>query len=235
MKCDRRDAIKGLGLICFIGSGGLLTTLLARKAQGQNLLRPPGALEEADFLASCIKCGQCVQVCPFRSLNLLDLSSGIHTATPFIDPEKRGCYLCDLFPCILCCPSGALDDKVDSIEKVHMGIAYVVNPNNCLNLQHKPVEPEMLDEIISHGNRTDLEKEMNKKLAESLGKICDLCLIPCRVPDRDNAIKLDKNGPVIGPSCVGCGACVEVCPEKIIHIRAGKTFQEFYKLKGDRT
>ncbi|MBT3317392.1 4Fe-4S binding protein, partial [bacterium] len=27
-------------------------------------LRPPGALLEKDFLASCIKCGQCVQVCP---------------------------------------------------------------------------------------------------------------------------------------------------------------------------
>ncbi|MFA6019322.1 MAG: 4Fe-4S binding protein, partial [Rhodospirillales bacterium] len=27
-------------------------------------LRPPGAIDENEFLAACIKCGQCVQVCP---------------------------------------------------------------------------------------------------------------------------------------------------------------------------
>ena len=39
-------------------------------------LRPPGALEEDEFLASCIKCGQCVQVCPVEAIFLADIFDG---------------------------------------------------------------------------------------------------------------------------------------------------------------
>ena len=42
------------------GLSGYLPLVYART----NRLRPPGALDEKDFLSSCIKCGQCVQVCP---------------------------------------------------------------------------------------------------------------------------------------------------------------------------
>lgn len=117
MKIDRRTVIQGLCIAGTAGAFGVGISFLARKSESKTLLRPPGALEEFDFLASCIKCGQCIQVCPFSSISLLDLSGGINTATPYIDPVKRGCYLCDLFPCILCCPSGALDDEVQKIEE----------------------------------------------------------------------------------------------------------------------
>ncbi len=33
-------------------------------------LRPPGALKEEDFLKTCIKCGMCVEACPFDTLKL---------------------------------------------------------------------------------------------------------------------------------------------------------------------
>ena len=38
-------------------------------------LRPPGALKDAElnereFLAACIKCGQCVQVCPVEAIHV---------------------------------------------------------------------------------------------------------------------------------------------------------------------
>jgi ferredoxin len=34
------------------------------------LLRPPGALKEEDFLKTCIKCGMCVEACPFDTSSL---------------------------------------------------------------------------------------------------------------------------------------------------------------------
>lgn len=48
--------------------------------QGTSLrLRPPGALktpdDEQQFYASCIKCGQCVQVCPVEAIKLGDRKS----------------------------------------------------------------------------------------------------------------------------------------------------------------
>lgn len=205
-------------------TGGL--TLLADNAEGKFLLRPPGALDEKAFLASCIKCGQCVQVCPYGSIKLLDLQSGINTATPYIDAFERGCYLCDLFPCILCCPSGALDPKIQEIEQVHMGTIKTINAQRCINRSEKKVTTEDIHRIVAHGNRTDLEKETNRKLQAQIGKDCTLCLEVCRVPNRDNAIKLIDGQPVIGDGCVGCGACVEVCPVQIFEVVANPVKKE---------
>src|SRR5512147_2726747 len=46
-------------------------------------MRPPGALEESDFLSSCIKCGQCVQVCPVSAIKLDDLDEGFGVGVPY--------------------------------------------------------------------------------------------------------------------------------------------------------
>ncbi len=230
-KIERRDVIKAIGIAALATGGGIGITFLAKQANGHPLLRPPGALGEEDFLASCIKCGQCIQVCPFESLKLLDLSAGINTATPYIDPWERGCYLCDLFPCILCCPSGALDDKVQKIEQVHMGIATLNAPERCLNHKGVPLKTEQIQRIINHGNRTELEKELNEKLGKEVGKVCEICLLVCKVEKRDKAIKLVDGQPQIGPACVGCGACQEVCPEKIIEILPAGTYEQVYSQK----
>jgi ferredoxin-type protein NapG len=54
-------------------------------------LRPPGALDEKDFLSSCIKCGQCVQVCPVEAIKLADLVDGMGVGTPYIDAREQAC------------------------------------------------------------------------------------------------------------------------------------------------
>lgn len=214
----RRDVLTSVAIVSAMTACTGSLMFLADKTQGKFILRPPGALDEKDFLASCIKCGQCIQVCPYGSIKLLDLRSGINTATPYIDSSERGCYLCDLFPCILCCPSGALDTKVQKIEQVNMGIARTIDAQKCIHSLGKKVTAEDVNRIAAHGNRTDLEKRTNTKLKEQIGKDCTLCLEVCRVPSRDTAIKLVNGKPVIGDGCVGCGACAEVCPVQIFEI-----------------
>jgi ferredoxin-type protein NapG len=72
-------------------------------------LRPPGALEEKDFLASCIKCGQCVQVCPVAAIKLADIDDGFGVGVPYIDAREQACdFSCDAVQCILACPTGSL-------------------------------------------------------------------------------------------------------------------------------
>jgi ferredoxin-type protein NapG len=72
-------------------------------------MRPPGALEESDFLSSCIKCGQCVQVCPVQAIKLDDIDQGFGVGVPYIDSRSQACdFSCDAVQCILACPTGSL-------------------------------------------------------------------------------------------------------------------------------
>ena len=96
-------------------------------------LRPPGALLEQDFLAACIKCGQCVQVCPVEAIALADLSDGCGVGTPFIDARAQACdFSCDGLQCVLACPTGALTHHINYPHEAEMATAKVVRPDLCL-------------------------------------------------------------------------------------------------------
>ena len=84
---------------------GFLPLAYARRLR----LRPPGALEEHEFLSACIKCGQCVQVCPVKAIKLADLTDGFGVGTPYIEPREQAFdFSCDVAQCVLACPTGAL-------------------------------------------------------------------------------------------------------------------------------
>ena len=74
------------------------------------LIRPPGALAEEEFLARCIKCGQCMRVCPTNVLHPAGLEAGIEGLwTPRLNFRigTSGCQ----HNCIACgnlCPTAAI-------------------------------------------------------------------------------------------------------------------------------
>ena len=55
-------------------AGGLAAVGIALGLQQQTArahgvrLRPPGALAEEAFARACVRCGQCVQACPYNTL-----------------------------------------------------------------------------------------------------------------------------------------------------------------------
>jgi ferredoxin-type protein NapG len=101
-------------------------------------LRPPGALVEAKFLASCIKCGQCVQVCPVEAIRLADLLDGFGLGTPYILARDQACdFSCDGLQCVLACPTGALTHDLDYPADSRMGFARVARPDACLAVHGK--------------------------------------------------------------------------------------------------
>ena len=58
-------------------------------APQRNHLRPPGALKgDAAFVAACIGCGLCGEVCPPRCIRFHTRDGGDAVNTPYIDPEK---------------------------------------------------------------------------------------------------------------------------------------------------
>ncbi|MBQ7457218.1 MAG: 4Fe-4S dicluster domain-containing protein [Desulfovibrio sp.] len=92
-------------------------------------LRPPGALAEKDFIKRCVRCGQCVTICPHKSI-ILPSFLGRHRGQPIIDPHKKPCYLCMLCP--PSCPTGALDPTLSDLTRVRMGQAYIAK-DRCHN------------------------------------------------------------------------------------------------------
>ena len=70
-------------------------------------LRPPGGLPESEFIARCINCGQCGEVCPNRTIKYFGLENGWDSIdTPYIIPREKACVLC--MKCGDVCPTGAI-------------------------------------------------------------------------------------------------------------------------------
>ena len=70
--------------------------------------RPPGAVSEPLFLTLCERCGECASACPHAAILTYPEDAGARAHTPAMRPERRPCHLCDGYPCIAACPSGAL-------------------------------------------------------------------------------------------------------------------------------
>lgn len=108
-------------------------------SRGVRYLRPPGALPEPEFQSRCIRCGQCGEVCPNRTIKYFSFENGVASLdTPFIIPREQACILC--MKCGDVCPTGAIQkiqrDAEKIISKVKMGHAWV-DKNICLSWQGK--------------------------------------------------------------------------------------------------
>ncbi len=138
---NRREFIRSSVLAA--GAVGFSLLGFLPVSQGKSLrLRPPGAIktpeDEQQFLASCIKCGQCVQVCPVKAIELADIDDGFGIGTPFIDARQQACdFSCDGLQCVLACPTGALTHDLDFPADTRMGFARLARPNACLAIQGK--------------------------------------------------------------------------------------------------
>ena len=97
---------------------------LNRLISTNDILRPPGALDESEFLQKCIRCRKCAEVCPYFSIKMAHGESGFKMGTPYIESREMPCYLCEDFPCVDACPSEALS-HVESKKDVKMGIAII--------------------------------------------------------------------------------------------------------------
>lgn len=129
--------------VIIAGLSGIVAVPLLRQnpfARADNvnplLIRPPGALAEADFLKRCVKCGECMKVCITNGLQPTFLEAGFEGIwSPMLVPRIGYCeYRCTL--CGQVCPTGAikrlpLEEKV----KVKIGLA-MIDKGRCLPYAH---------------------------------------------------------------------------------------------------
>ncbi|WP_373054579.1 ferredoxin-type protein NapG [Thioalkalivibrio sp.] len=117
-------------------SAGLVWTYVLRNQARATpfALRPPGARDEDAFHAMCIKCGQCVNACPYDTLRLATAWEPRPIGSPYFLPRENPCLMCPDIPCQTACPTGALTGELENIEDARMGLA-VIDTENCLSWQ----------------------------------------------------------------------------------------------------
>lgn len=193
---DRRHFLAGMlkGTAAAVAGGVVWGGFVEATKHAPLLLRPPGALAEADFLNTCIRCGLCVEACPYETLSLATPGGAGGAGLPSFTPREVPCYLCQDIPCTMACPSGALDadavrgdDGSPDVNRSRMGLA-VMDYQNC---------------IAAWGLR------------------CDACYRVCPLIDRAITIERTRNErtgrhaillPKVDPGhCTGCGVCEHAC------------------------
>jgi ferredoxin-type protein NapG len=168
--------------------GGVIWNSALQKSKAEaSALRPPGAKPEADFLSSCIKCGQCVDACPFDTLFLSKTGEPSQIGVPRFVARDIPCYMCEDIPCARVCPTGSLE-KTTEINKARMGLAVLVDRENCIAFQGLRCEVcyracPLLDKAIT----------LNYRPQERTGKHAYF-------------------EPIVHSDfCTGCGLCEHVC------------------------
>ena len=182
---------RGIGITAL---GGFVWSAYVEEAIASPLLlRPPGAIKEVDFLKTCIKCGLCVEACPYDTLLLAKPGDNKPLGTPYFIPREIPCYMCPDIPCVPVCPTGALDESSVTtngeldINVAQMGVA-VVDDSSCIAFW---------------------------------GIQCDACYRACPLLGEAISIVYEKNErtgkhafmkPIVHTDiCTGCGLCEKAC------------------------
>ena len=110
-------------------SGASSTKQLTRERSiHPGYLRPPGAMDEHEFVKVCLRCQRCVEVCSTKSIRPLSLLKGFLVAwTPAITVNSGG-YCIRCLNCVKTCASGALQ-KIER-DLIKIGVA-VIDETKC--------------------------------------------------------------------------------------------------------
>jgi len=180
--------------------GALVVPFLKLKTQVRDrsawLIRPPGALAEEKFLDKCIRCAECMKVCPTNALHPTLFAAGTEgVGTPKLVPQIGYCdYECNL--CAQVCPTGAIRNlTLKAKQEVKLGTAYF-NKNKCIPWN------EHIDCLVC-------EEHCPTKPEKSIKFWDDKVL-----EQKTNLIKIVKLPYVVTATCIGCGICENKCPLK---------------------
>lgn len=185
------DKLAGFIAAAAVVAGGVYASSSGKKT----VLYPPGAQSQADFLSRCIKCGKCIEACPWQALRPASLDSQASVGAPTFDMTSRACRLCEDFPCVEACPTKALRD-IETRADVNIGYAKI-DEEICLAHQGMRCEVcyrvcPLIDEAISiefesiEGDTTHMKfiPVINKEVCAG----CGLCVERCVVRDPHIAI-----------------------------------------------
>lgn len=192
IRLTRREFIK-IALASLVT--GTLVKFTFKLPRESEVVRPPGAVVEEEFLKRCIRCGKCIVACSTNGSGTLEecgyLDGLSLVGTPKVNPIRAPCEAlfgkCEgVLPCIKACPTSALmwvephQIKLGSVKWIkERCIAF--KKGGCLVCY----ETCPLDSAIS------------------------VIEITVKRQGKTTTTRVPKFNPDI---CIGCGRCVNACP-----------------------
>jgi polyferredoxin len=187
----RRFVYSSVGSIVTLG---LIKTGFHNTISAGQMVRPPGALSETEFLDRCVRCQECVKICSSTGgcLQPSLLESGWEGIwSPIVNARHGYCeYNCNL--CGQVCPSQAIHPlDLNTKKRIRMGTAYF-DKSRCIPWYR--------------------------------GEDCLVCEEHCPLPEKaikfdirearrpDGTMRIVKFPYVDESLCIGCGICVTKCP-----------------------
>jgi len=177
----------------------LRSTMSSATTPRPEVIRPPGSIVEKDFLRRCLKCGECMKVCPTNAIQPALLEAGFEGLwTPMLINSIGYCE----YNCVLCsrvCPTGAISPltlekklgKDDRKKPVKIGTAFY-DRGRCLPWAMN-VDCIVCEEVCPTSPKAIWFETAEIRL-------------------RDGNTRLIKR-PFLDPNlCIGCGICENKCP-----------------------
>ena len=204
MQINRRSLLQGAATAttAALVAGGAAVVARPSLARPAQAIRPPGALPEREFLGACVRCGLCVRDCPPQNLKLSTWGSGLAAdvaiGTPYFEARDIPCEMCEEIPCVVACPTGALDRALVDIAKAKMGLAVLIDQENCLNFLGLRCDVcyrvcPVIDQAITleriHNPRSDRHAMLLPTVHSEYCTGCGKCEKACVLPG-ESAIKV---------------------------------------------
>jgi polyferredoxin len=176
------------------------------------VIRPPGSVEEEEFLARCIRCGECMKVCPNNAIHPTLFESGIEGIwTPILIMRVGYCES----TCTLCsqvCPTGAIWEMT---EDERMGKVDAGKDPNTKGFPAQEGKPVKIGTAFYDRGRClpwamDIPCIVCEEFCPTSPKA--IWVMEEQVTRSDGTAITVQRPRVDVDLCIGCGVCENVCP-----------------------
>ena len=206
---SRRSVIAGIAGAAAVGMGSAVFSGKGKRwLADEAVVRPPGSVGEEKFLQLCVRCGECIKVCPSNVLQPAGFEGAVGLWTPKVVADWSGCEpTCN--NCGQVCPTGAIRAlELEEKRVARMGLA-VVNERTCLPYAGAEQCQLCVDECRMAGYEA-----------------IEFLLVNSEIDEQGQP--LEGTGflapVVLEDKCVGCGLCQMRCHS--INVKNNKTLAE---------